>query len=500
LLNFRNEVSQNISVALGSLNLEQIFSEISLNFTNLNDKIGNINENLTTTSTGSPETTTMPPIIIDSDFPRRYLFIVGGYYSDKSTSTFGIRETEVVDVVSDISEGCGIRANYPDGIHPFETGGDMVGENAVVCGGYCRNEDCGNGQEWKLQGSTLTSRQLWKSSGQLEMKIINGNQFYLTNTINNLTLAVNENGTLIQETLQLEDGVVVEHQVWQKENQDINGFFKITPNASLVKVLAATSDDGLEITEKSESLSGALDGCYSYDGDNQWNLFTTLKKPRYRFSHVMINKDTMWITGGLTPNGKTSSTEFVYAEKSTKIGPHLPIPMAEHCVIKITEETILFIGGDSQIGLDATLFYDIASETFSEGPRLNHGRDYHSCAVFQSAQHNYRPVAIVAGGWVEDGNYSSTEILDFTVGNTWTNFVDIPSEAATTGESFVYGGRMVPTPDNTGVIMYSQTKFFQLICMSNVTCTWFVKTQTGLVAREDFPSVFYIPETIAQCV
>ena len=45
LINFRNEVSQNISVALGSLNLEQIFLEISLNFTNLNDKIGNINEN-----------------------------------------------------------------------------------------------------------------------------------------------------------------------------------------------------------------------------------------------------------------------------------------------------------------------------------------------------------------------------------------------------------------------------------------------------------------------
>ena len=36
--------------------------------------------------------------------------------------------------------------------------------------------------------------------------------------------------------------------MWQKENQDINGFFKITPNASLVKVLAATLDDGLEIT------------------------------------------------------------------------------------------------------------------------------------------------------------------------------------------------------------------------------------------------------------
>ena len=37
-------------------------------------------------------------------------------------------------------------------------------------------------------------------------------------------------------------------QVWQKENQDINGFFKITQNASLVKVLTATLADGLEIT------------------------------------------------------------------------------------------------------------------------------------------------------------------------------------------------------------------------------------------------------------
>ena len=44
------------------------------------------------------------------------------------------------------------------------------------------------------------------------MKIFNGTQVYLTNTLNNLTLAVNENGTLIQEDLQLEDGVLAEHQ------------------------------------------------------------------------------------------------------------------------------------------------------------------------------------------------------------------------------------------------------------------------------------------------
>ena len=49
-------------------------------------------------------------------------------------------------------------------------------------------------------------------SVQLEMKTINGTLVYLTNTSNNLTLAVNENGTLIQEDLQLEDGVLAEHQ------------------------------------------------------------------------------------------------------------------------------------------------------------------------------------------------------------------------------------------------------------------------------------------------
>ena len=52
------------------------------------------------------------------------------------------------------------------------------------------------------------------------------------------------------------------------------------------------------LLDRSESLSGALDGCYSYDGEiNQWNQYATLKKPRYRFSHVMINNNTMWLTG-----------------------------------------------------------------------------------------------------------------------------------------------------------------------------------------------------------
>ena len=75
-------------------------------------------------------------------------------------------------------------------------------------------------------------------------------------------------------------------------NSKLTSWPKINPNLKL------NFSASLFSLDRSESLSGALDGCYSYDGEmNKWNLFATLKKPRYRFSHVMINKDTMWLTG-----------------------------------------------------------------------------------------------------------------------------------------------------------------------------------------------------------
>ena len=77
--------------------------------------------------------------------------------------------------------------------------------------------------------------------------------------------------------------------------------------------------------------------------------------------------------------------------------------------------------------------------------------------------------------------------------------LDIPAEAATTGESFVYGGRMVPTPENTGVILYSENNFYELFCLSELTCTWFTKTQRAVIPREDLPAMMYIPSDMANC-
>ena len=70
-----------------------------------------------------------------------------------------------------------------------------------------------SGQKFKSFERKLRSQHP-SPSGQLEMKTIKGSKFYLTNILNNLTLAVNENGTLFEEALQLKDGGVAEHQGW----------------------------------------------------------------------------------------------------------------------------------------------------------------------------------------------------------------------------------------------------------------------------------------------
>ena len=50
------------------------------------------------------------------------------------------------------------------------------------------------------------------------------------------------------------------------------------------------------------------------------------------------------------------------------------------------------------------------------GPSMNHGRDYHGCAIYHSSVHSGRPVIVTAGG----GQEQSSEIWDFTVpGSQW---------------------------------------------------------------------------------
>ena len=61
-------------------------------------------------------------------------------------------------------------------------------------------------------------------------------------------------------------------------------------------------------------------------------------------------------------------------QKILKAGPHLPVPLAEHCMLKLSETEIMIIGGENQIGVDNSFIYDTSNKKFIEGPKLNHGR------------------------------------------------------------------------------------------------------------------------------
>ena len=67
-------------------------------------------------------------------------------------------------------------------------------------------------------------------------------------------------------------------------------------------------------------------------------------------------------------------------------------------------------------GLDKTWFFDHASETFTDGPKLNIGRGQHTANVIVDSKTMEKTI-VVTGGFMDQGNIiDSTEILK---GNVW---------------------------------------------------------------------------------
>ena len=86
------------------------------------------------------------------------------------------------------------------------------------------------------------------------------------------------------------------------------------------------------------------------------------------------------ILGGYGLEGKTSTTEFVYENGTSAIGPNLPVPVDYHCMVKLSETMIMIIGGRSELGGASTSYgantytYDTETQEFTTGPSLIYGR------------------------------------------------------------------------------------------------------------------------------
>jgi hypothetical protein len=159
---------------------------------------------------------------------------------------------------------------------------------------------------------------------------------------------------------------------------------------------------------------------------NDGNVTVELAKPRSDAASVVLNGNTLWLTGGFLHNGRTQSTEFVNLTGTTP-GPDLPLKVNKHCLVRLNETTVILIGGnlDQYIISKATYYYNVGSKGWISGPSLKMERKSHSCAVFKSAKHGHPDTVIVTGGVSAYGySLASTEFLNVN-NNSWTSGMKI---------------------------------------------------------------------------
>ena len=135
--------------------------------------------------------------------------------------------------------------------------------------------------------------------------------------------------------------------------------------------------------------------------------------PRSSSAAVTLNSHQLWITGGMDDSRSKylKSTEIVDDRTSfppVVKGPDLPVPMAGHCIVQLNQSTILFMGGAPNF--KKTHFYNIETQTWTDGPDMNYGRLYSGCGMMQMATGS-SVVVITGGRKTEALTRSTTEFL-----------------------------------------------------------------------------------------
>ena len=244
-----------------------------------------------------------------------------------------------------------------------------------------------------------------------------------------------------------------------------------------------------------------LDRCYIYD---KINIRTgpSLQTKRYLASSVVINNNTLWVTGGSTYDGEefkpenmkeVQTTELVTLGKSVP-GPDLiHMPVRSHCLISVSETKAMLTGGMRK--LDAkraivtrhTYFYDFRAKEWTRGPWLTHGRFSHGCAAFHLKG---RQILAVAGG---RGKFKDTErsveFFDHVNSIRWVPGPALPEKMT----NFA----LLPSMDNQGLITagsFSSRNVFEMTCLDVNSCQWKAKMKTNYL-RNGYVA-FWLPNNL----
>ena len=116
--------------------------------------------------------------------------------------------------------------------------------------------------------------------------------------------------------------------------------------------------------------------CYLYNPDaGQWDFTVAMSNPRYRGGHVVVNKDTLWVTGAFAFEDESELIKPMFPGGSISPGPKLPLNLYSHCMLDLGNSNFLIIGGitnEKKLPLEV-LFYNMDTDFWSLGPKLATG-------------------------------------------------------------------------------------------------------------------------------
>ena len=157
------------------------------------------------------------------------------------------------------------------------------------------------------------------------------------------------------------------------------------------------------------SLRNYVDECYSLTSEKT-ALVTHMSIGREDAASIVINDNTLWVTGGYNVNGGyLASTEYVTVT-GTMPGPDLPMANNAHAMVAINSTCSMVIGGSSNDYYALTFFYDHNEGEWINGPSLMQARYSHAAGIVTDEVTDEHFVA-ATGGFGYLRFLDSTEIL-----------------------------------------------------------------------------------------
>ncbi|XP_023348217.1 kelch-like protein 3 [Eurytemora carolleeae] len=196
---------------------------------------------------------------------------------------------------------------------------------------------------------------------------------------------------------------------------------------------------------------GRLDGvirneCYKYMGGS-WVPAPSMKESRQYFTMTSFD-DVILVTGGdsrSTEMGKSKSIEIFDGYTWTLLEQNLSFGRAGHCPVRISDSTVLLIGGyiSNNTDISTIELYDFSGILLATLPDMPTPRTGAGCSLFQNEIY-------VSGGSLGGYIKQTVEVYNLE-GRVWRNIQlmkrhrYLPIMAVVNGNLSVYGGQGSPS-------------------------------------------------------